>query len=408
MQQEQTLRSSRGALGRYMVAAVLARGADAGAGLGLILVALDPAAHLSAPGRTSGLLVAALTAPHLLGPVVARRLDAVADARPALGAAFVTYAGGLAAATWSLGNLPLPVTLLLVAVAGSAGPLLTGGLSSQLGGIVGGGERTQRRADGWDAISYGVAGTAGPAAVALLATLVDPRPALFAVCALVLLAAAVTLGLPAPERDAAPVEAPARLRNALTLVARSGPLRRVTYATMATSFAGAALGLLAVSLGAQLAHRHGAGALLATVFGLGNLLGSLVVTGYPLRGEPERLTTWTVAAIAVAYALCAVVPTYPLAVVAFALAGAANAPFVTATLAARAVYAPEGSRAQVFVSVAGLKVAAGAVGSALAGSLLASIGARTLLGAGAAVAALAAAATVLERARAGIPARERS
>jgi hypothetical protein len=71
------------------------------------------------------------------------------------------------------------------------------------------------------------------------------------------------------------------------------------------------------------------------------------------------------------------VPTYPLGLLAFGLAGAANAPFFTATLASRSAYAPPGARAQVFVSMAALKVASAALGTALAG-LLAALGPRPL------------------------------
>ena len=67
------------------------------------------------------------------------------------------------------------------------------------------------------------------------------------------------------------------------------------------------------------------------------------------------------------------------------LAGLANASFVTATFAARGRYAPPEARAQVFVSMGGLKVAAGSVGAAVAGSLIAATGPRLLLAAAAAV-----------------------
>ena len=89
-------------------------------------------------------------------------------------------------------------------------------------------------------------------------------------------------------------------------------------------------------------------------FGVGNLVASLLVTAWPLRGEPERSTTWAVAVIGAGLAGCALASSFPVALVGFFLVGAAQAPFVTATLAARAVYSPPGARAQVFVSVAAL------------------------------------------------------
>jgi hypothetical protein len=100
--------------------------------------------------------------------------------------------------------------------------------------------------------------------------------------------------------------------------------------------------------------------------------------------------------MAAALGLCAAVPTYPLAVAAFAAAGAANAPFFAATLAARSRYAPPGARAQLFVSMAGLKVAAMAAGTAAAGAAI-QHGPRGLLAAMAAITLLAAAVTVADR-----------
>jgi hypothetical protein len=89
-------------------------------------------------------------------------------------------------------------------------------------------------------------------------------------------------------------------------------------------------------------------------------------------------------------------PSYPLALAAFALAGASNAPFFTATLAARSRYSPAAARAQVFVSLAGVKVAMASAGTALAGAA-AGAGPRVLLAAGAALTLGAPCATLLDR-----------
>jgi hypothetical protein len=55
---------------RYLAAATLVRAADGGAAVGLVL--------LGGP-RLGGLLAACLTAPHLVGPALARRLDSARD-----------------------------------------------------------------------------------------------------------------------------------------------------------------------------------------------------------------------------------------------------------------------------------------------------------------------------------------
>jgi hypothetical protein len=94
--------------------------------------------------------------------------------------------------------------------------------------------------------------------------------------------------------------------------------------------------------------------------------------------------------------LAALAPTYPLAIAAFAVLGAANAPYFTATLAARARYSPPGAGAQVFVSLAGAKVAFVSLGTALAAAA-AGLGARPLLAAAAALTLAGAALAVLDR-----------
>lgn len=389
---------SRGSfvLTRYMATATLARGADGGAGLGLILLALTPGAQLTHPAQVSGVLVAGLSAPHLAGPVLARRLDATADGRRVLAVTFAGYGVALAAGSLLLGRAPVPVVGFCVVAAGLCGPLLTGGLSSRLRGIAGPEPRAQHRAEGWDAVTYGLGGTAGPATVAVLASLATPLVAMLSLCAATLVAAVLARTLPPESRPDEGAPTPLTVRDALSVVVGTGPLRRVTCATTITAVTGGGLSILAVNLGGSLSAWPSAGAVLAATFGIGNLVGSLLVTAWPLRGEPERLATRFVAVMSVAYGLCACAPTYPLALGAFALAGAVNAPFFTATLAARSRYAPPAARAQIFVSVAGLKIAAAAAGAALAGSLL-THGPRTLLVAGAILTLATAATTVVDR-----------
>jgi hypothetical protein len=426
-------------LARYLAAATLARAADAGAAVGLVLLAVSPAAGVHHGVGTGGLLAAALTAPHLLGPWVARRLDGARDGRSVLAAAFAAYGVALAAASLGLGRVPLAFVVLAVGAAGACGPLLTGGLSSRLAGIAGSGRRARvtdtaasgreagpagdntasgrredpagaasgrqedpagdagsGRAEGWDAVTYGLAGTLGPALVAVLASATTPLVALLTLAAAAVVAAAVTLTLPPAEPHAAAAQDALTVRAALRLLVARGPLRRVGLATMLTAASFGALPVVAVMLGPDLTSRASAGASLVAAFGLGNLAGSGLVTAFPLRGEPERLTTRWVAVMGAALGLCAFSPSYPLALAAFVLAGASNAPFFTATLAARSRYSPARARAQVFVSLAGMKVAMASAGTALAGAA-SGAGPRVLLAAGAALTLGAAAATVLDR-----------
>src|SRR6478752_5861960 len=127
-------RTGAGGLVRYLVAAVLSRGADAGAAIALLLLCVQPTSGVHRPLFVGALLAAALTAPHLLGPLGARRLDSAGDSRRLLAAAMVGYGALLGAAALGLGRLPLGVVVMCVALAGVCGPLLTGGLSSRLSG----------------------------------------------------------------------------------------------------------------------------------------------------------------------------------------------------------------------------------------------------------------------------------
>ncbi|MCO5971283.1 MFS transporter [Actinoallomurus soli] len=363
---------------RYVPAAVLARGADGGAAVGLVLLAMDPGLRIPGAAATGGLLAGALSAPHLVGPWTARRLDRARDARRVLATAFLVYAAALATGSLLLGHAPVWAAVAAVAVAGCCGPLLTGGLSSRLPGTSGADGAARRRAQGWDALTYGIGGTAGPAAVAGLAGLFGPLTAMLGLSGAAALAAALTPTLPLERStDASTDRAPGVLAGMGVLV-RSAPLRRVTTLTLLGALGLGALPVIAAVLGPHLTGRPGAGAALTVAYGLGNLGGSLLVTIFPLRGEPERLALRLFAVLAVTTALGALAPGFPLALAGFALIGVANALSFTATLTARTAYAPAAARAQVFVTSAGLKVAVSSVGSAAAGAM-AGLGGRTLL-----------------------------
>ncbi|MEV4053514.1 MFS transporter [Amycolatopsis sp. NPDC049688] len=395
-------------LARYLTAAVLVRGADSGATVGLLLLAADR----HQPAAVGGLLVAALNAPHLAGPWLAARLDRAADRRRLLAAAYVGYGVALAAGAWALGRLPTAVPIAAVALAGACGPLLTGGLSSVLGDLrpgrdalvlgPGGGRgtaaasgatsaccgtgalataprspapsrststpadtTTDRRRRGWDALTYGVGNTAGPAAAASLTALSSPLHAVLVLAGGALAGGLLVLTLPLAGR--ATTAAAVSLRAGLGVLLRRPPLRRVTLLTLLGAVELGALPVIAVRFGAELHGSAAAGAALTVSYGAGSLLGSALVTVWPLKGEPETLATRLFAAMAVATALCALAPGYALA--GFGVLGLLNATSFTATLAARGAYAPAGAQAQVFVTSAGLKVAMAAAGAALAGAV---------------------------------------
>ena len=137
-------------------------------------------------------------------------------------------------------------------------------------------------------------------------------------------------------------------------------------------------------------------AVLLAVMGAGNLVASSLLSAFPLTGDPDRLTTRQVAVIGGCFGLCALAPTFVWGVAAFVLMGAATAPFVTATFAARNAYAPPEARGQVFATLSSLKITTASAGTAVAG-LLVALGPALMLVVGGAAVLLAALATVLDR-----------
>ena len=355
------------ALARYVFAATLVRSADGGAVVAIVLLA-----HGSGqPGWISGVLGAAITAPHLLGPFIAHRLDTARDGRKVIAVSALAHgallglAGLLIPVTWAL----VPASLLVVS--GVFGPMLTGGVSSRLPSIAGPSQTSQRRAQSWDVASYGISGTLGPAAVAWIAAAVNPLAATLVLAAAAMLGAGAVLALPSqvPPDDAGAVPSPART---IRTIWRSGPLRRTLGLTVVVAFSVAVLPIYAVAIAPHLGDAALAGTLVAG-YGVGSLAGSALLMIWPLRGDADRLTALLAAIVGAALAIVILMPGLIPVLVAFTAAGLSNSLFFAATLAARSEYAPLEARGQVFIWVGALKIAAGSAGTAVAGALISNV-----------------------------------
>ncbi|WP_258574263.1 MFS transporter [Streptomyces shenzhenensis] len=356
----------RGGLGRYVIAATLARTADGGVVVAVILLVTSSGGS----GTLAGALGACVTAPHLLGPFVARPLDLAQDGRKVIAAACLLYAAALTTGVLTYTRVPALVTGLLLAVAGVCGPLLTGGISSRLPAIVGPRLRTQRRAQAWDVATYGIGGTVGPSLVAALSGWASPSAAALALAAGAGVAAGCVLLLPyAPVPHGGDRAAIPKPGATMALMARTSPLRRTVYLTMIVALGVAALPITAVHMTKILGIASSTAAVLTAAYGLGNLAGSAVVMLFPLTGDPDRLMRRLALGVVTGLALVAASQFFALSVAAYALTGILNALFFAATLAARTEYAPAGVRGQVFIWVAALKITSGSAGTALAGSL---------------------------------------
>ncbi|MGC4938519.1 MFS transporter [Kribbella sp. DT2] len=346
-------------LGRYLVVAVAMRVANDGAVVGFALLTFEVLPSTAQPATIAGLVVAALIAPHLAGPWIARMLAKWRDTRPLLTAVFAGYGVCVAVATIMLGSTPSVFPIVAALVAGCAGPFLGGGLTSRL-------PKEATRALALDSATWGIATAAGPATAAALALTVGARPALLIFAGTAVLAGVLVLALPAvtePRTDA-PVP---RTGEVVRLVSRTRPLIR---AVTAAGVAGLGMGTLRVAaplMSLELGRGSAHGGVLIALYGVGSLVGSLLIAARPFRVRPDRAAGICLAVMAFAVAGAAGASSYLLVQASFIVLGLANGPFLAATLTACVQNTPAEARAQVLILSSSLRVPTAAAGGVLAG-----------------------------------------
>ncbi|KJY27110.1 MFS transporter, partial [Streptomyces katrae] len=202
-----------------------------------------------------------------------------------------------------LGRAPVPVVLAVAVLGGSCGPVVTGGLSSLVAGLVPEGPRRDR-AYGWDASTYNAAAVTAPAVVSLAGAAFSAGPAMGVLALSAVLAAALAASLPYADADpgaGSPPERPrAGLGAGLAALWRVRELRAITSATTLAFVGVGALTTTSVLLARGLGS-PGAGGVLMTAFALGALAGSLTL-GRMTSVAPARLARWAMAGTGAALA----------------------------------------------------------------------------------------------------------
>ncbi|MEV0645807.1 MFS transporter [Phytomonospora sp. NPDC050363] len=347
------------ALPRYLAAAFLARLADDGVGVTIALLAVER----TGSAGLAALVLASFTAPHLLaGPLAGALAARVRSPRWLYAAALTGFGTSLVALAGLVGRAPAWVVVTVAVAGGSCGPMVTGGLSSLVAGIAG---SAARRAYAWDAATYNAASILGPALAAGAAHLWSPGPATAVLAAGALAAAVLVTTLPY-RVEAEPQPTVAALLSGLRALWTVPELRAITAATTAAFIGLGGLTLTTVLFAAHLGDPSGAGPLL-TVFAVGALAGSMLLTRLPKPPAPLRLAGLCLLAAGAVLTATAFAPVYWLSLVGFAVAGFCDGPLLGATLHLRAEHAPPGTRAQVFTLGAALKISAASVGAALVG-----------------------------------------
>ena len=373
-------------LGVLFTASTTARLANETARVAVVLLVLD---RTHSPAL-AGALVAALTLPSLVtGPLLGAWLDRTAHRRSAFVANQLLMPLVLVGLLLAAGHCASWVVVALGAAAGITSPVLTGGFTGLIGPLVP--AAVLRQAYGAESTSYNVAGVAGPALAGVLAASFSAASAVVTAAALSAVALVAVLRVPMPRPESAATEGLVRsVWTGLRHLATTPALRSVTVATT-LSFAGmGAFPVLFPALAKQLGAKEAASGALFSAFAVGALLGSLATAARSPRTGPLRLALLGIGGLAVVFGVVALVDSLPVVVALVVLAGVFEGPVLSSTLTVRELHSPTSMRTQVVMTAASLKFAGYALGSAVAGHVVAASGAHgaVLLVAGCQVAGL--------------------
>lgn len=349
------------AFATYFATAVMARLANEGLRLALILTAAATPAGL----KLGGLLVAAFLIPSIVAaPFVGRMADLSSNPTRLYSIAFAFHGIMILLCGISIGRVPAAITLLIAVAGGSVGPLLMGGLSSLVGTLVP--QPMLHRAYAMDVVTYNVSAILAPAVVAAIAGAVTPMASLILLSVLMLLAAMNVLRLPIKgNQDRAVIAVPSPVDGFKAL----GSITPLRSTVVATSMASISVGILpvVVTMLADSTFTVNAGVMLSTM-AVGALIGSLGYAAKPFGTKrPHVMLPYVSLLTAVPLAIMIGVQSTVVALGLFMLAGILAGPQGTAQFSVRDRFSPPNVRTQVFTLSTSLKTTFSALGAALAG-----------------------------------------
>ncbi|HEU4948169.1 MAG TPA: MFS transporter [Kribbella sp.] len=355
----------------YYAAATMARVGDEMVAFALVLLVLERTDRPALAGLTG----AAYALPAVAtGPLLGAWLDRTPYRRTALALNQLVLGAVMLGMLAVVGHAPDWVTPALAAVAGTTLPMVSGGFTSMLPNLVP--RALLVRANSVEAASFGAATITGPAAAATIAAAVSVETAV-AVIAVTAAASIVALTrLPAlPPVGGATDEPFARAVAAgIIHLMRNPPLR---VSTVASTLALGVSGLLLVTLPlhvASLGAPKAASGYLWTAIEVGSVTTALLVGRRQLPWRPEHIVVLAVAAYALAITTWPLAPDLPTLLVLAALAGLLQGPMMPAMFTARQVYSPPDLQGRVSTTAASLRLGVMAIGQAVGGLLVPTVG----------------------------------
>ncbi len=355
-------------------ASTSARLANEAARVSLVLLVLE---RTESPAL-AGALVAALTLPALVtGPLLGAWLDRTSHRRSAFVANELLLVSALIGVLLTAGHSPAWLVVLLGGLAGLTLPVLTGGFTGLIAPLVPVG--LLRRAYGAESTSYNVAGVAGPALAGVVSA-VSPTAAVGMCVTLSTVALLFVLRVPMPAPSGARGSILRTVAAGLAHLAKTPALRSVTVATTVSFMGMGAFPVVFPALAVEVGASRAASGALFSSFAVGALVGSLTMAARAPRTGPLRLALLGIVGLLVVFAGLAAAPGLPVAIALVVIGGAFEGPVLSSTLTVREQHSPAAMRTQVVTTAASLKFGAYALGSAVAGALVASYGVRTGIG----------------------------
>lgn len=318
--------------------------------------------------RLGSSLLAALTISAAFGgPLLGAVLDRARYPGRILTLALWLYAGGLAFIGLLLGQVTTWLIVVIALASGLFMPSISGGWSSRLKSFVA--DEHLARASAVDAATYNMAGLAGPALAGLIAAWLGAGWAIAAVVALVICALPMAWSLPGRREPATRTSLARDVAAGFAIILANRALFRIASVSVVSCVGMGALWVISPLLGQALFGNAGYGGLLLSSLAMGALAATTLYARWPPRHGPDRVIfTATLLLVASLLAL-AFAHTRTGALVAMFVAGIADGPQLAATFEVRHREAPERLRSQVFTTAASLKIAAFAIGAAVAGQL---------------------------------------
>jgi len=349
----------------YLFGALPARLGDEMSGQAILLMGIAAGSATLGSTLLAGLTFSAAVGGPLLGAV----LDRSRHPGRVLALSLGLYAVGVSLIAWSLGHVPVWLSVVLALTAGFLMPSISGGWSSRLKSFIADEQIT--RASAIDATTFNIAGLAGPALAGLIAGWLGAHWAVAVLVGLLVAALPMAWALPKHEQQVKKHDTSFLhdVSVGLKIIVTNKSLFRITLLSVVSYMGIGMLWVIYPLIGQNLLGNPGFGGVLASVVSVGALVATAAYAKWPTKHTPDTIAFVTTLILAVAMIVLAFAGNFAVALIAMLIVGLADGPQLAAVFAVRHREAPERSRSQVFTTGASLKITAAAVGAALAGQL---------------------------------------